>query len=389
MNEIKSIFIPLLNPNEPEALITEISVENGQHIHPGDRICTLETTKSTSEVVAEQEGFITGLKYKQGQFAPAGDVLCYIAETSTSSTTDDGSIKKQENMVGDNTSQDQIFNLKDLRITHPAKELAIQSGLDLRIFPKDQLITRDTVLQIIKNRSEENGLGERKVIIPNYIHSETGGKPAPLVIYGGGGHGKAVIDLLNSFGQYRVVGIIDDAIKSGERILGVPSLGGENILEIIHDQGIDKAINAVGGIGNMSVRVKVFERLIKANFRCPTIVHPRANIETSASLSEGIQIFPHAYVGSDAKIGYGCIVNTGAIISHECELGDYANISPGAILAGDVHIGNRVLVGMGVTINLGVRIGAGARIGNGAIINSNVPEKSIVKSGEIWSKNNF
>jgi sugar O-acyltransferase (sialic acid O-acetyltransferase NeuD family) len=384
LNNTTAIYIPLLNPNEPEALITELPVENGQQIKQGDPICTLETTKSTSEMVAEREGFITGLQYEQGQFAPAGEILCYIAETPTWTPPSGKSPMEAISLVGENTQKEQPSILKELRITQPAKDLAIQRGLDLRLLPKDQLVTRNIVVHILKNQYEEKDSIEREFKIPDYEPSQNGFNSAPVIVYGGGGHGKAVIEMLQTLDHYHVVGLLDDAINPGKIIIGVPVLGGENVLGKVYEQGIDQAINAVGGIGNIAIRVKVFERLIKANFRCPTIVHPKAFIESSASLSDGVQVFPHAYIGSEAQIGFGCIVNTGAIISHECVLGDYANISPGVVLAGEVHISSRVLIGMGVTINLGVRIGAGARIGNGATIKSNVPKNSIVKSGEIW-----
>jgi hypothetical protein len=51
-----------------------------------------------------------------------------------------------------------------------------------------------------------------------------------IVIYGGGGHGKMVIDLLRARGAYQVVGIIDDGLNSGSMIMGVPVLGGANVL---------------------------------------------------------------------------------------------------------------------------------------------------------------
>ena len=77
---VKEIRIPLINPNEPQALITEIFVEEGQHVTAGDVICTLETTKSTEELVVESDGYVVGLLFERGQSAHAGDVLCYLAD---------------------------------------------------------------------------------------------------------------------------------------------------------------------------------------------------------------------------------------------------------------------------------------------------------------------
>jgi sugar O-acyltransferase (sialic acid O-acetyltransferase NeuD family) len=221
---------------------------------------------------------------------------------------------------------------------------------------------------------------------PDFIPSKTEFDPTAILIYGGGGHGKSLIDLLRALGVYRIAGLVDDGLEPGEIILGVPVLGGADILPELRSRGVRMAVNAVGGIGDVAVRVKVFQRLAEAGYTCPAVAHPSALIEPSAALSAGVQVFPLAYVGSDARIGFGTIVNTGSILSHDCILGDYVNISPGAILAGAVQVGSGALIGMGVTINLEVRIGGGARIGNGATVKADVPEKGIVRAGAIWPR---
>jgi acetyltransferase EpsM len=193
-----------------------------------------------------------------------------------------------------------------------------------------------------------------------------------------------LIDLLRTLGTYPIAGVVDDRLTPGDHILGAPVLGGSALLPELRQRGLELAVNAVGGIGNISVRIRVFQQLAEAGFTCPALVHPRAFVEPSAQMAAGVQIFPHAYVGSAVQIGFGVIVNTGAIVSHDCQVGDYANLSPGAILAGEVHIGSASLVGMGVTINLQVKVGDMARIGNGATVKQDVPRNSIVHAGTIW-----
>jgi sugar O-acyltransferase (sialic acid O-acetyltransferase NeuD family) len=208
--------------------------------------------------------------------------------------------------------------------------------------------------------------------------------PAVLIIYGGGGHAKSLIDLIRAEEKYRIHCILDDGIAAGSQIMGVPVLGDGSKLAELRRQGIGLAVNAVGGIGSIAPRLKVYERLRLAGFGFPTVIHPRAFVEPTACLGEGGQIFFNAYVGSDVKVGFGCIINTGAIISHDCFLSDYVNISPGAILAGAVTVNERSLVGMGVTVNLNVTIGAGSRVGNSAVVKADVPENGVVRAGTIW-----
>jgi sugar O-acyltransferase (sialic acid O-acetyltransferase NeuD family) len=238
----------------------------------------------------------------------------------------------------------------------------------------DQLVTEAMVRRMLEQSDQ----------VEKFAVPEGAFDPTALIIYGGGGHGKSLIDLARLLGSYRLVGIVDDGIPRGEKIMDLPVLGGSEVLPELFAQGVRLAVNAVGGIGNVQIRIKVFEKLAKAGFVCPALVHPRAFVEASAALSPGVQIFAHAYVGSQTRLGYGCIVNTGAILSHDCVLGDYVNISPGAILAGEVQVGAGALIGMGATINLQARVGAGARIGNGATVKQDVPEEGVVRAGSTW-----
>jgi pyruvate/2-oxoglutarate dehydrogenase complex dihydrolipoamide acyltransferase (E2) component len=74
------VTIPLLNPNEPEAVLAALHVREGQQVAVGDLLCTLETTKSAADLTAEQAGYVTGLRGQQGQIMQAGERLCYLAE---------------------------------------------------------------------------------------------------------------------------------------------------------------------------------------------------------------------------------------------------------------------------------------------------------------------
>ncbi len=205
-----------------------------------------------------------------------------------------------------------------------------------------------------------------------------------LVIYGGGGHSKTIIDLVRATGSFRLVGIIDDNLPAGTYILGLPVLGGADLLPQFMSDGVRLAVNAVGGIGNVAVRISVFDTIARAGFTCPTLVHPSAWVEPSAHLDGAVQILAKSYVSSDAKIGFGTVINAGVVVSHDCVLGRIVNLSPGAMLAGGVVLEDYVQVGMAATINLNLHIGQGARIGNGATVKSDVPSGQVVRAGTIW-----
>jgi acetyltransferase EpsM len=359
------IHIPLLNSNEPESLLSEIYIAEGQFVRKDDLLCSLETTKSSAEITAEQDGYVIGLSLEKGQTARAGELLCYLAPT-----------RHWEPPVVDKEGTATVP--EGMRITRPAIELARRLDLDLSALPSGSLITEAVVRAFASQLDPEHAIQQ----VPSI--SEAAFDPSLIVIYGGGGHGKMVIDLLRARGAYQVAGIIDDGLKSGSMIMGVPVLGGAHVLPELYSRGVRLAVNAIGGVGDIKVRIKIFERLAEAGFVCPAITHISAYIDSSANLEAGAQVLALAYVGSEAKLGYGSIVNTGAIVSHDCQLENYAIISPGAMLAGDVQVGEGTLIGMGATVNLGVKIGRGARLGNGATVKSDVPEGGIVRAGAVW-----
>jgi acetyltransferase EpsM len=364
------VNIPLLNPNEPEAKVVSLAVEEGQFVKQGDTLCTLETTKSTADVIAESDGFVISLQYSVGDTAQAGTKLCYLAENEAWQPE----LTPLKESARKYSADAKAIELPPgLRITQPALNLAESNNLNLNELPMGPLMTEKIIRELIDETVN--------LALPEFEFN-----PTDIIVYGGGGHGKSVIDLIHSLGIYHINGIVDDGIKPGTSLMGIPILGDSRVLPDLHAQGIRQAVNAVGGIGDISSRIKVFEKLAENGFVCPAVIHPSAVIEISSKISPGVQVFPQAYVGSETHIGFGVIVNTGAIVSHDCRLDDYANISPGAILAGDVKIGKFSLIGMGVTINLGVTIGDHSRIGNSATIKSDVPKGSVIKAGTIWPK---
>ncbi len=372
---VEIIFIPLLNPNEPEALLATLTTVEGQAVQTGEALFTLETTKSTAEVSAPSSGYLRGIRFQVGQTVRAGEVFGYLTKTIDEIIPDqelpkNNSVEKNQSLIGEVNQEPPV----GLRITQPGLLLAQKLQVDLNQLPKGKYLTENDIRAFAKQGSK--GL---EIQAPAQAFD-----PTALIIYGGGGHGKALIELIRALGVYRIAGIIDDGLSAGATILGLEVLGGGEKLPELFERGIRMAINAVGGIGDVGVRKHVFQRLAQAGFVSPAVVHPSAVVEPSASLSAGVQVFPLAYVGSEARLGFGCIINTGAIVSHDCQLGDLVNISPGAVLAGEVEIGAGALVGMGATINLRVKIGAGARIGNSATVKGDVPAGGVVRAGSSW-----
>ena len=365
------ILVPLLNANEPEARLVGIHVREGQMVEKGALLFTLETTKAAAEVEASEAGFVRIL-VREGDTLSVGDKLALITETADEAVAS----------LAPGPSPEGRGRTPELRITKPARALAEQLGVDLSALPGDRLVTEAVVRQFAgpsaTGLDSHPGGAARSTLQGQRLSAE-------MIIYGGGGHAKAVLEMAQAIGAFRIAGIVDDNIPVGTLVLGVPVLGGREGLPGLVERGIRLAANGVGGIIDINVRVRLFELLEDLGFALPSLVHPRATVERSAQVGDGVQVFANAYVGSSAVLRAKCMVNTGAIVSHDCEIGSYTHIAPGALLAGHVHVGERSLVGMGVTTAIGIIVGNGARIGNGAILYADVPDKTIIPAGKVWA----
>lgn len=366
------VLVPLLNANEPEARLVEIHVKDAQPVQKGDLLFTIETTKAASDVEAPEGGFVR-MVAAEGDTLAVGDLLALITASADEALEQTSrSLPAAPQPVS--PSAPETPAPVSLRITKPARALAESLGLQLSALPTDRLVTEAVVRQLAGESAP------RPASAPNRAPAN-----AQVLIFGGGGHAKAVLEMLQAIGAFRLAGILDDnPALAGGAVLGVPVLGNRELLPALYEQGIRLAANGVGGIINIELRVKLFEMLAGHGFAFPILRHPRATVEASAQIEDGVQVFANAYVGSSAVLHEKCMVNTGAVVSHDCEIGAYTHIAPGCLLAGHVHVGQRALVGMGVTTTIGLKIGNGARIGNGAVLLADVPDRQIIPAGKVW-----
>lgn len=191
----------------------------------------------------------------------------------------------------------------------------------------------------------------------------------PFLILGAGGHAKVVISALQRAGR-TITGACDPRLI-GQSILGVPVLGGDEVLGN-HDPACLLLANGIGG-ENAALRAALFERYINLGFSFPAILDPTAIIGPEVEIAPGAQVMAGVVIQASTRIGPGSVINTGSRIDHDCVLGAAADIGPGAILCGGVTVEDRARLGAGAVILPGRRIGADAVVGAGAVVTRDVP----------------
>lgn len=194
-----------------------------------------------------------------------------------------------------------------------------------------------------------------------------------FLIFGAGGHGQVVGDLVQLLG-HRLIGYVDsDAARLGcvAGTLGASIVAVESEY-LARVSGGSAGLPAFAlGLGDNRSRLAVFRALGDA--RIPALVHPAASISRAATVERGAVVLARAVVQVAASVGPAVIINTGAIIEHDCLIGEAAHVSPGAVLAGGVEVGTRAWIGAGATVIQNIRIGADAVVGAGAVIIRDVP----------------
>lgn len=178
----------------------------------------------------------------------------------------------------------------------------------------------------------------------------------PLILVGGGGHCKSVIDVAESAG-YKILGVIDTPDKLGEDVLGYKVIGNDNDIP----KFVDKAdfIVTVGFIKDPSLRIKLHQIIIDANGNLATIIASTAYVSKYAQIGKGTVVMHNAFVNAETIIGKGCIINTMANIEHDAEIGDFCHISTGAMINGSAKIGNYSFVGRQSVVNKCIIMGGG------------------------------
>ncbi len=201
----------------------------------------------------------------------------------------------------------------------------------------------------------------------------------PLVLLGGGGHCKSVLDSILRSNQYSDIVIADNHLAVGTEIFGCKVVGTDECLQDLRKKGYENAFITVGSVTSASVgvRMKLAKYASSFGFSFPTIVDPSAIVSEQTKIAEGAYIGKNAVINADAVIGAHCIINTGAIVEHECQIGDFAHVSVGSILCGNVKVGRESFIGAGATVIQGIHIGDYATVGAGAVVVKALPANYI------------
>jgi sugar O-acyltransferase (sialic acid O-acetyltransferase NeuD family) len=199
------------------------------------------------------------------------------------------------------------------------------------------------------------------------------------VIVGGGNKARLVIDFLVNEGRAEeIAGIVDQrAALHGQQVGGRRVLG--TLEQLIgptsHD---DYSFCICLSELYFADRALITAELVARGQKIGSIISGRAHVSSSATMEQGVILFPNVSVGTSARIGTCVSAFNGALIEHDCKIDANVEIAPHAALAGGTHVCSRAFIGINATVLPGRTVGEGALVGAGAVVTRDVPSGVVV-----------
>lgn len=196
----------------------------------------------------------------------------------------------------------------------------------------------------------------------------------PLILVGGGGHCKSVIEAAESAG-FSILGVLDMPEDVGKTILSTKVIGTDDDIPTY----VDKAdfVITVGFIKNPATRIKLYNRIKEAGGKLATIVASTAYVSKYAEIGEGTVIMHNVFVNAGAKVGCNVILNTFANIEHDAIIGDQSHISTGAMINGDCKVGQNCFIGSQSVLANGITVGDDIIVGAGSLVRRSITESGV------------
>lgn len=197
----------------------------------------------------------------------------------------------------------------------------------------------------------------------------------PLILIGGGGHCKSVIEVAESAG-YEIKGILDMPDEVGKEVLPGHKIIGtdDEIPQYVEECDF---IITVGFIKNPALRIKLYNKVKAAGGRLATIIASTAHVSKYAELGEGTVIMHQAFVNAGVKIGDNCIINTFVNIEHDAEVSNQCHISTGTMVNGECKIGENCFIGSQSVCANCIEIASDIIVGAGSVVRKSIRVKGI------------
>ncbi len=358
------VTIPTTDVNSESAAILRWYVEDRVEVKEGQALVEIETSKAILDVEAPDAGVLLRVG-EVGDQLKLDQPLGYLFESLES-------LERYERRRIEEPAPESAAHAE--RVTSPARRRAAELGVDVDALARstDQLITTKLVEAAAAQSTPDWGG------LPSPL--EAPGGVRRLVIIGAGLGATQVLDILRHDPEQRAVAVVDDDMaRLGERVDGVPVLGGlDRALELFAQHALDAAVISIST--SVPARTRLRERCEHAGLPLANAIDPTARIATDVRLGVGNVICANCHFGAGTVVGDNNFISAYNSFDHHSVLGSDISTGPGCMTSGLVQIGDRCRLGTGIFVEPKVMLGAGVQVASGSVIVASVPSDHAVKT---------
>lgn len=173
--------------------------------------------------------------------------------------------------------------------------------------------------------------------LPDFCGTGDGGMN--LLILGAGSQGPVVREIAEALGIFSRIAFLDD---DAENRLAIGPLSAYRKLR-------GEFTAAIPSFGDSLLRREYFDKLARAGYAIPRLIHPSATISKSnVSLGVGVVVEAKVIIANDVKVEDNVILSAGCVLDREC------------VIEADSHVGCACTVTRGSRVPARMRIPAGS-----------------------------
>lgn len=197
--------------------------------------------------------------------------------------------------------------------------------------------------------------------------------PNNLFIYGAGGAGREILDIVYEGDSYEQVFFLDDYVE-------LPVI---NNVKVIRTKDFYKNFNksfdrVIISLGEPVYRKKLFEEIISQGaLPEKNVISKRAEVSKFADIEKGVIIDKNSVISPNTFIEKNTYIGRGVIVGHDTKIGENCVICAGTIIGGHVEIKDNSFIGSGVTVRDNTTIGAECIVGIGSNVVADLRDRVV------------
>jgi sugar O-acyltransferase (sialic acid O-acetyltransferase NeuD family) len=192
-----------------------------------------------------------------------------------------------------------------------------------------------------------------------------------IAIYGFGGFGREVRQLIALIESYKFIGYFDDKFNFEGSENNDCILGNSKTLN-----KWSKKLSVVIAIGNPSILFQMKQKITNVNIVFPNIIHPDIIYdETLNNLGVGNIIMQQSIFTCDITIGDFNVFNTRCGVGHDVKIGSFNVFNPNVQISGNVKIGDSNFFGVNSCVLQNIAIGSENVIGACSLLTRKISDK--------------